>query len=138
MWYTGGMKEQIAVPYCDGRIFPHLGKSRQFKIYTVEDGRVVSSEVLDAEEGGHDDLVLWLVWHAVTVVLCGNAGPGMLGALAGAGIAFLADVEGEADDAVARHLAGTLAASRAATCGGAAGGCGGRCGAGCGGCRSRH
>lgn len=130
------MDAQIAIPYADGQIFPHLGKAARFKIYTVKAGRVASAEVADVDEGtSHADLALWLVWHAVTAVVCGNAGPGMQGALAGAGIALFAGASGAADEAVERLLAGTLDAARTATCAG--GGCGGRCGHGCGGCGGR-
>ena len=130
------MDAQIAIPYAEGRIFPHLGKSTQFKIYKIEKDRVVSSEVADTEGTGHEDLALWLVWHAVNGVICGNVGPGMQGALAGAGIAFLAGVEGSADEAVEKLIAGTLVGTSTATCGGHGhgGGCGGHCGHGCGGC----
>ena len=55
------MDAQIAIPYAEGRIFPHLGKSTQFKIYKIEKDRVVSSEVADTEGTGHEDLALWLV-----------------------------------------------------------------------------
>ena len=82
------MDAQIAIPYAEGRIFPHLGKSTQFKIYKIEKDRVVSSEVADTEGTGHEDLALWLVWHGVNAVICGNVGPGMQGALAGAGISL--------------------------------------------------
>lgn len=137
------MNAHIAIPYSEGQIFQHFGKTAQFKIYTIEDDKVVSSEVVDTEGTGHEDLALWLVWHSVNAVICGNVGPGMQGALAGAGIQFLAGVEGAADEAVAKLLAGTLVGATTATCGGHAGGgcggpgggCGGHCGhGGCGGC----
>ena len=116
------MDAQIAIPYAEGRIFPHLGKSTQFKIYKIEKDRVVSSEVADTEGTGHEDLALWLVWHGVNAVICGNVGPGMQGALAGAGISLFAGV------------AGAVVTAQTATCGGGHGGCGGHCGHGCGGC----
>lgn len=38
---------KIAVTYENGNIFQHFGHTAQFKIYTVENGKVVSSEVVD-------------------------------------------------------------------------------------------
>lgn len=129
------MNAHIAIPYSDGQIFQHFGKTTQFKIYVIEEDAVVSSEVVDTDGTGHEDLALWLVWHAVNAVICGNVGPGMQGALAAAGIQFLAGVEGAADEAIEKLLAGTLVGETRATCGGHGGGCGGHCGhGGCGGC----
>ncbi len=139
------LNAKIAIPHSEGQIFPHMGRTTEFKIYTIENGKVTSAEVVDTEGTGHEDLALWLVWHAVNGVICGNIGPGMQGALAGAGIGFLAGVTGAADAAIEQLLAGTLVGTQAATCAGhgesggcgghdhAEGGCGG-CGHGCGGC----
>ena len=38
---------KIGVTYENGQIFQHFGHTEQFKIYTVEEGKVVSSEVVD-------------------------------------------------------------------------------------------
>ena len=130
------MKARIAIPYDDGKVFQHFGKATQFKIYEIDDGKILSSQVVQTESKSHEDLALWLVFQGVNAVLCGNIGPGMQGALAGCGIAALAGVEGGADDTVAKLIAGTLATTQAANCPGHGGGCGGGChGGGChGGC----
>ena len=36
---------RIAVTYADGMIFQHFGHTQQFKVYEVENGAIVSSEV---------------------------------------------------------------------------------------------
>ena len=36
---------KIAVTYADGMIFQHFGHTQQFKIYEVENGSILSSEV---------------------------------------------------------------------------------------------
>lgn len=124
------MNAKIAIPYDNGRIFRHFGKSTQFKIYTIENDEVVASEVENTDGAGHEAIGLWLVQRGVSAVVCGDVGFGAQGALAAAGIALLAGVEGPADDAIAKLLAGTLVASNAANCGHGrgAGGCGGGCG----------
>ena len=43
---------KIAVTYENGQIFQHFGHTEQFKIYTVEDGKIVSSEVVDTNGSG--------------------------------------------------------------------------------------
>ena len=38
---------RIAVTYENGQIFQHFGHTEQFKVYTIEDGKIVASEVID-------------------------------------------------------------------------------------------
>ncbi|MBO5318058.1 MAG: DNA-binding protein, partial [Oscillospiraceae bacterium] len=38
---------KIAVTYTDGLIFQHFGHTQQFKIYEVENGSIIASEVVD-------------------------------------------------------------------------------------------
>ena len=36
---------KIAVTYENGMVFQHFGHSEQFKIYEVEDGKIIASEI---------------------------------------------------------------------------------------------
>ena len=129
------MNARIAVPYSEGQVFQHFGKATQFKIYTIDDEKVISSEVVQTENKSHEDLALWFVFQGVNAVLCGNIGAGMLGALAGCGIVALAGVSGDADEAVRKLIAGTLETTQQANCAGHGGSCGGGgCHGGCHGC----
>ena len=42
---------KIAVTYDNGNIFQHFGKTETFKVYEVEDNKVVSSEVIGSNGG---------------------------------------------------------------------------------------
>ena len=128
------MNANIAIPFSNGEVFPHFGRCTRFKLYTIADDQVVSSEEKEAGDVGHEDLALWLLQQGVNVVVCGDIGPGAFGALVAAGIIPLAGVSGSADVAIAQLIAGTLVAMGGATCGGHGGGCGGAQGGGCGGC----
>lgn len=132
------MNATLAIPYSEGQVFPHFGKSTQFKIYVIADDRVSQSAIVETEGVGHEALGLWLVQRGVDAVICGGIGPGAQGALAAAGIALLAGVEGSADEAVRKLLAGELESSSSATCDhhGHTGGCShaGGCGHHCAGC----
>ena len=46
-------KMVIAVTYENGQVFQHFGHSEYFKIYEVEDGKIVKSEVYDTNGQGH-------------------------------------------------------------------------------------
>lgn len=45
---------KIAVTYEGGLIFQHFGHTAAFKIYEVEDGKILSSQVVDTNDHGHD------------------------------------------------------------------------------------
>ena len=77
---------KIAVTYDNGNIFQHFGKTEFFKVYEVEDGKVVSSEVIGSNGVGHGALAGLLADRAVDVLICGGIGAGAQNALAEAGI----------------------------------------------------
>jgi len=47
---------KVAVTYENGQIFQHFGHTEQFKIYTTENGKIISSEVIDTNGSGHGAL----------------------------------------------------------------------------------
>ena len=91
---------KIGVTYEKGQIFQHFGHTEQFKIYTVEEGKVVSSEVVDTNGSGHGALAGFLTEYGVEVLICGGIGGGAQMALAQAGIKLYGGVSGNADAAV--------------------------------------
>ena len=139
---------KIAVTYDDGNIFQHFGKTEFFKVYEVEGGKVVSSEVIGSNGVGHGALARLLADRSVDVLICGGIGGGAQAALEEAGVELCAGAEGDADQAVEAYLRGELVSSGANcdhhhhkeghSCGGheeghsCGGGCGDSCGGGCG------
>jgi FKBP-type peptidyl-prolyl cis-trans isomerase 2/predicted Fe-Mo cluster-binding NifX family protein len=141
---------RIAIPYEEGNVFQHFGKSKQFKLYTVENGKIVSSEVISAGDTGHEALAGLLAELDVKAVICGGLGEGMMNALAASGIDVYPGISGDADEAAISFLLGKLQPGEAncdhhhekagesdsGSCGNHEEGCGGdeSCGSGCGGC----
>lgn len=99
---------KVAVTYENGQIFQHFGHTEQFKLYTVEDGKIVNSKILDTNGSGHGALAGFLSMNQVDVLICGGIGGGAQTALAQAGIKLYGGVTGEADSAVNALLCGTL------------------------------
>ena len=99
---------KIAVTYDNGNVFQHFGRTENFKVYEVEDGRVVSSEVMNSNGVGHEALAWLLKDRDIDVLICGGMGQGAQDALAEAGIEVCAGAEGNTDEAVAAYLAGEL------------------------------
>lgn len=138
---------KIAVTYDNGNVFQHFGRTEQFKVYEVEDNKVVSSEVIGSGGTGHGALAGLLAGQEVDVLICGGIGGGAQAALAEAGVELCAGAEGNTDEAVEAYLRGELVSTGANCdhhheeghdCGGhdeghsCGGGCGSSCGGGCG------
>lgn len=104
----GEKKMKIAVTYENGQVFQHFGHTEQFKIYEVEEGRVVASAVVDTNGQGHGALGGFLAEQGVDVLICGGIGGGARNALAAAGIQLFGGACGDADAQVASFLSGNL------------------------------
>ena len=107
---------RIAVTYENGEIFQHFGHTEQFGLYDVEDGKIVSSEVVDTAGSGHGALAGMLSALHVDALICGGIGGGAQQALAAAGIRLYAGVTGSADAAAQALAEGKLACNANATC----------------------
>lgn len=99
---------RIAVTYEDGQIFQHFGRTEQFKIYDVQEGKVASSQVVDTNGSGHGALAGVLTALGADALICGGIGGGAQAALAAAGIRLYGGVSGGADEAVQALLQGEL------------------------------
>ena len=139
---------KIAVTYDNGNVFQHFGRTEFFKVYEVEDNKVISSEVIGSNGVGHGALAGLLSEQSVDVLICGGIGGGAQAALADAGVELCAGAEGDADQAVEAYLKGELVSTGANcdhhhhedghSCGdheeghSCGSGCGESCGGGCG------
>lgn len=99
---------KIAVTYDNGNIFQHFGKTENFKVYEVEDQKVVSSQVISSNGAGHGALAGLLQEQDINVLICGGLGNGAQTALAEAGIQVCSGASGDADLAVESYLKGEL------------------------------
>ncbi len=100
---------RIAVTYENGEIFQHFGHTETFKVYDVEEGKIVSSQVVGTNGSGHGALAQVLYDLKADVLICGGIGGGAQMALAQVGIRLFGGVSGNADAAVEALLAGQLA-----------------------------
>ena len=44
---------RVATTYDNGNIFMHFGRSEQFKIYDIQDGKVLNEQVVGSGGTGH-------------------------------------------------------------------------------------
>lgn len=107
---------RVATTYDNGNIFMHFGRSEQFKIYDIQDGKVLNEQVVDTGGTGHGALAGLLANGGVDTLICGGIGGGAINALTQAGIKVYAGAQGNCDACVEALIAGTLAQTGEATC----------------------
>ncbi|MBS6645477.1 MAG: NifB/NifX family molybdenum-iron cluster-binding protein, partial [Clostridiaceae bacterium] len=100
--------KKIAVTYEAGQVFQHFGHTEQFKVYDVEDGRAVKSEVINTVGEGHGALAGFLKDKGIDTLICGGIGMGARMALSEEDIDLYPGVSGNADEAVDALLKGSL------------------------------
>src|SRR5574344_2167277 len=88
-WKRGTIMK-AAVCYDNGQIFQHFGHTEQFKIYTIENGKIVSSELINTDGTGHEALADFLKVRGVTSLICGGIGGGAVAALSASGLSIYA------------------------------------------------
>lgn len=99
---------KIAVTYDNGDIFQHFGKTQTFRLYNVEDGKILSTELISSNGSGHGALAKILKEQDVDLLICGGIGGGAQEALGAVGIKVCAGAQGSADQAVEAYLRGEL------------------------------
>ncbi|MFQ8928295.1 MAG: NifB/NifX family molybdenum-iron cluster-binding protein [Evtepia gabavorous] len=72
---------KLAIPYDNGQVFQHFGKTEAFKIYDIVDGKVGPSMVMSTNGQGHGALAGLLRGLGISAVICGGIGPGAIEAL---------------------------------------------------------
>lgn len=107
---------KIAVTYEAGNVFQHFGHTTAFKVYEAEEGKILSSQVVETNGSGHGALAGLLEELGVQVLLCGGIGAGARFALEDADIQICGGVSGDADEAVESYLSGALDFNPHAAC----------------------
>ena len=66
---TGGIIMKIAVTFEDNKVFQHFGRTQQFKVYTVEEGKISWVEIVNTNGTGHGALAGFLQAMGVKVLI---------------------------------------------------------------------
>ena len=99
---------KIAVTFNNGEVFEHFGHAEKFKVYEVEDGKVVSSEVIGTVGAGHGAMAGLLSDNSIDALICGGIGEAASEILNEKGIEVYSGISGNADEAVEKFLKGEL------------------------------
>ena len=109
---------KIAVTYEkeSGNVFQHFGKTQYFKLYEIENGQVLNSQVIDNGGNGHHALPPYLKSLGVETLILGNRGQGAIDAIAASGLKEIPGITGSADEAAALFAKGQLEGNFEAKC----------------------
>lgn len=107
---------KLAVTYDNGQVFQHFGKTQQFKIYDIQEGKVGPSLVTGTGGQGHGALAGLLRALGISVLICGGIGPGAQEALKSLDITVIPGITGDADQAVQDFVDGKLVPNTEALC----------------------
>lgn len=107
---------KIAVTYEKGNVFQHFGKTKEFKIYEVENNKVVNSYIISNNDITHCALIDYLKEQKIDVLICGGLGYGAISKLNENRITLYAGVSGNADSKVKDLLEGVLEYDNDHTC----------------------
>ena len=107
---------KLAITYDNGQVFQHFGKTQQFKIYDIQQGKVGPSLVTGTGGLGHGALAGLLRALGISVLICGGIGPGAQEALKSLDITVIPGITGDADQAVQDFVDGKLVPNTEALC----------------------
>ena len=110
------MKVAVTYEKETGNIFQHFGKTQYFKIYQIEDGKILSSEVIDNGGNGHHAIPPYLKSLGVETLILGNRGQGAIEAIAASGLKEMPGITGSADKAAELFAKGELKPNFEAKC----------------------
>ena len=99
---------KIAVTTENEQVFQHFGQCQVFTVYSIEDGKIQSKDLLDASGSGHSALAGLLNASDINVLICGGIGGGAVKMLETKGIKLISGIDGSVDAAVNAFLNGQL------------------------------
>ena len=110
------MKVAVTYEKETGNVFQHFGKTQYFKIYEIQDDKILSSEVIDNGGNGHHAIPPYLKSLGVETLILGNRGQGAIEAIAASGLKELPGITGSADEAAELFAKGELKPNFEAKC----------------------
>lgn len=63
---------RIAVTNENGETFQHFGRTEHFKVYDIDDSKILSSQIIDYEGLGHGALAGFTESNEIEVLICGG------------------------------------------------------------------
>ncbi len=107
----------VAITYENGNVFMHYGKTRQFKIYEIDNNEIKSDRIIDCGEYSHHTLADLLKLNNVDTLICGGLGQHAVESLEAKNIKIFNGAIGNVDEVIQEFLKGNLSYSGPTNCG---------------------
>lgn len=110
---------KIAIPYDNGQVNPHFGKSREFIIFETDGGKITGKKIVSTQDlcHNHDGLAGLLKDEGVKVVITGGIGNSMVVALQHLGFTIVTGASGDASTVAEDYANGKLVTKDVEICG---------------------
>lgn len=104
---------KVAVPTQGNVVDNHFGHCEAYSIFSIENDKIVGSELFPAPEGCgcKSNIASVLKSKGITVMLAGNMGEGALNVLKNEGIEVVRGCTGNVSDVVVSYLSGLISDS---------------------------
>ncbi|MFZ5590454.1 MAG: NifB/NifX family molybdenum-iron cluster-binding protein [Bacillota bacterium] len=109
---------KVAMPYENGQLNQHFGRSKEFAIIDVQDGNIADKKIVSAAnmQHNHEGLAGLLAREKVDVVVLGGIGPMALQALKAQGLKTITGQQGDVEKLALACARGELV-SQQVSCG---------------------
>lgn len=109
---------KIALPYEYGYVNQHFGRSKEFTIVELNEGKTVSQKNVSAEDlqHNHEGLAGLMKNENVDVVIVGGIGARALAPLKEGGLEVVTGVSGKITEVIDKYVRGELKSSSEACC----------------------
>lgn len=98
----------LAACYDNGEVFQHYGETKAFKLYNIEDGKILNTSILESGEYSHKTLATLLHLNKVDALICGNLGTHAVLTLTNENIEILNGLSGNCDELALEYIKGNL------------------------------
>ena len=99
---------RIAVTHENGEVFQNFKNLKEVIVFTERDGKIVSEEILAAEEYKGAALVGFLVFNDVDVLISGGIDGELLASLLSVGIKIYPGVKGDCLEEALKYISGSM------------------------------
>jgi predicted Fe-Mo cluster-binding NifX family protein len=100
----------LAIPSKGTQVDDHFGHCEFYRLFTVEDSKIVSEKRLDSPAGCgcKSNIAQELARQGVSVMLAGNMGQGAVNKVSAAGIKVIRGCSGDVREVMESFISGTL------------------------------
>ena len=109
---------KLAMPFENGKVNQHFGRSREFIVVDVEDGTIKARKIVSADQlqHNHEGLAGLMKSEHVDVVITGGIGAKALIALEESGLRVISGASGSIEETVVSFVRGELDTGKASCC----------------------